>query len=257
MNGKSKFVLTVMLALAMAGAGFLAFQVPQSFVYAMEKAKAEARYDAAAKQLEKLGPQIKMVQSMSEVFNAVSQVIEPSVVHIQSEQTAMAPDVQIPPELRKFFGGDDDDEGGMPFKQRPRQQTVQATGSGVIISSDGYVLTNNHVVANATRVTVILPGDGEESYDAKVIGTDPRTDVAIIKMDNAKNLHPADLGDSDQVRVGDWVLAIGSPFGLDRTVTAGIISAKGRATSASPTMRTSSRPTHRSTPATAAARWST
>ncbi|MDD4888878.1 MAG: trypsin-like peptidase domain-containing protein [Phycisphaerae bacterium] len=229
MKGVIRASLTGALVMALVAGGALVFDVPHNLAYAIEKGKAEARYDAAARQLEKLGPEIKAVQSMSEVFHTVTLVVEPSVVHIQSEQPAPETTMQIPPELRKFFGGDDDDSA-MPFHGQPRQQqTVVATGSGVIISADGYVLTNNHVVAKATRVTVTLPGDGGESYDAKVIGTDPRTDVAVIKMEKAKGLVPAQLGDSDNVQVGDWVLAIGSPFGLDRTVTAGIISAKGRA----------------------------
>ena len=229
MNRSSKVALLTIWAMMALVVGAVAFNVPRNFVYALERAKLDAQRDARADRLAKLDPQIKMVQSMSEVFNAVTQVVEPSVVHISSERTTSTP--AIPPELRRFFGdGGGDDEGAAPFRFRqPKEQLVTATGSGVIITADGFVLTNNHVVAGSSRVTVKLPGDDGETYDAKVIGTDPKTDVAVIKITGAKDLPAAQLGDSDAVRVGDWVLAIGSPFGLDRTVTAGIISAKGRA----------------------------
>lgn len=116
-------------------------------------------------------------------------------------------------------------------------QTAEATGSGVIITKDGYILTNNHVVSSsdssyyyevseATKVTVSLYGS-EEKYEAKIIGTDEQTDLAIIKID-AENLTPAELGDSSSVKVGEFVLAIGNPLGLDTSVTSGIISALER-----------------------------
>lgn len=103
-------------------------------------------------------------------------------------------------------------------------------GSGVIISTDGYIITNNHVVENATKLTVTT-NDNKE-WDAKIIGTDPATDIALIKIE-AKGLSPLPIGDSEKLRVGEWVLAIGNPFNLSSTVTAGIVSAKGRSTIAS------------------------
>jgi serine protease Do len=109
--------------------------------------------------------------------------------------------------------------------QKPRKQ--RSLGSGVIISADGFIVTNNHVVENATKVTVNLQKD-LKSYPAKVIGADPETDLALIKIEAGKSLPFLPLGDSSKAQVGEWVLAIGNPFGLDHTVTAGIISAKGR-----------------------------
>lgn len=100
-----------------------------------------------------------------------------------------------------------------------------STGSGVIISSDGFIVTNNHVVADATDIQVTL--DDKREYNAKVIGTDPSTDIAVLKID-AQRLTPTKLGNSDSIRVGEWVLAVGNPFNLESTVTAGIVSAKGR-----------------------------
>ena len=145
----------------------------------------------------------------------------------------------------QFFGfGDEGDNINDPFDQffrrffnepSPQQRTprarpqrkprAQGLGSGFIISADGYILTNNHVVSDAESVTVQLTSGKE--YTAKVIGTDPPSDVAVIKVD-ANNLPVVKLGDSDALRVGEWVIAIGNPFGLTSTVTVGVVSAKGR-----------------------------
>lgn len=129
------------------------------------------------------------------------------------------------PFFRFFFG----DEG-------PQTREQQGSGSGVIIRPDGYIVTNNHVVANATKVQVTL--NNNKVYDAKVIGTDPATDVALIKID-AQGLQTLPFGDSDQLRLGEWVLAVGSPLGyqLRSTITAGIVSAKGRSMAHDPRER--------------------
>ena len=125
----------------------------------------------------------------------------------------------IDPFFRFFFG----DEGTPQTKERVQQ----GSGSGVIIRSDGYIVTNNHVVANATKVEVTL--NNNKTYEARVIGTDPATDVALIKIE-AQGLPTVEFADSDKLRLGEWVLAIGSPLGeeLRSTITAGIVSAKGR-----------------------------
>lgn len=119
---------------------------------------------------------------------------------------------------------------GMP--QHPEAYRLQGAGSGVIISRDGYIVTNNHVVEGAKDITVTL-ADRQE-YKARVVGRDDKTDLAILKVDPKETLHAAALGNSEQLKVGDWVLAIGNPFGLSNTVTAGIISAKGRIIGAGP-----------------------
>lgn len=111
------------------------------------------------------------------------------------------------------------------FPTQPREQRAQSLGSGFIIGADGYILTNAHVVANAEEITVKLSDKRE--FKGKVIGSDARTDVAVVKI-NAKDLPTADIGSSDKLKVGEWVIAIGSPFGLENTVTKGIVSAKGR-----------------------------
>ena len=126
----------------------------------------------------------------------------------------------------RFFFGDGE----------PQTREQQGSGSGVIIRPDGYIVTNNHVVANATKVQVTL--NNNKVYDAKVIGTDPATDVALIKID-AQGLPTLPFGDSDQLRLGEWVLAVGSPLGyqLRSTITAGIVSAKGRSMAHDPRER--------------------
>jgi serine protease Do len=124
--------------------------------------------------------------------------------------------------FERFFGG----EGPQ------REFRRRSLGSGFIINKEGYIVTNNHVVENATDIKVSL--SDKEEFDAKVIGRDPKTDVALIKIDARKDLPAASLGDSNKLRVGEWVMAIGNPFGLGHTVTAGIVSAKGRIIGAGP-----------------------
>ena len=118
--------------------------------------------------------------------------------------------------FRRFLPG--------PFPSEPQMR--RSLGSGVIVDPKGYIITNNHVVEGATRIKVSVAG-GEE-YTAKVIGTDPVSDIAVIKISGKKDFPFAKIGNSKNMKVGDWVIAIGSPFGLDQTVTAGIISATGR-----------------------------
>jgi serine protease Do len=133
-----------------------------------------------------------------------------------------------------FAGGDDDDDSPFPnipgfrFPQQPRQRDFaqKGAGSGFVIRKDGMVVTNNHVIEDAKDITVVF-GDGRE-LSATVVGRDPKTDLAVLKVDGKGDLPVANLGDSDGLDVGDWVVAIGNPFGLSNTVTAGIVSAKGR-----------------------------
>jgi len=175
-----------------------------------------------------VSPQAKeLLNEFSSAFEAAAAEVNPSVVPIFSEQVTV---VQNPfgsseDPFRQFFGDDFFKHffgNAMPKEQK---QTVHALGSGVIISRDGYILTNNHVVQGADKLTVVM-GD-KKKYTAKVIGTDPQSDLAVIKI-NATDLPMAQLGNSDSVRVGQWVIAVGNPFQLMHTVTAGIISAKGR-----------------------------
>lgn len=146
----------------------------------------------------------------------------PSVVNISSSKVVKSPPemgMQLDPFFRQFFGNDDG-----PFNV-PKERREKSLGSGVIVSPEGYILTNNHVVDGATDVRVTLSDKRE--FEARIVGTDPKTDIAVLKI-AASNLRPVTLGDSSKVEVGDTALAIGNPFGVGQTVTKGIISATGR-----------------------------
>lgn len=160
-------------------------------------------------------------------FVALAKKLGPAIVNISTTQVSEQRDVpqfgspfgeQDPMNefWRRFFGG--------PMPRGPQKQ--RSLGSGFIIDKNGSILTNNHVVENATKIVVRLADERE--FEAKVIGTDPKTDIAVIKIDAKGDLPLVSLGDSDRLEVGEWVMAIGNPFGLDHSVTAGIVSAKGR-----------------------------
>jgi len=154
---------------------------------------------------------VNQATQLSDAFASVAEHISPSVVTISVEAKKEMPQMFRNP----FFGGPNERNGSI----------VKGSGSGVIFRSDGAILTNNHVVEHATRIHVVIK-DGRR-FKAKVVGTDPAVDLAVLKID-ANNLPAATLADSGKARVGDWVLAIGAPFGLDYTLTAGVLSAKGR-----------------------------
>ncbi len=166
--------------------------------------------------------------SLSKEFEEVARRVEPAVVNINTEQIVHNTAGQIPDGMDRFFGNS---PFGSFFRNEPRDFKQRSLGSGFIVNSGGYILTNNHVVENASRIRVKL-SDGRE-MEAKVVGTDPQTDLAVLKIP-ASNLPTLNMADSRKVEVGDWVLAFGSPFGLSQTMTAGIISAKGRAIGAGP-----------------------
>jgi len=176
---------------------------------------------------------VKNLWETGKAFAVVAKQVSPAVVFIQVEKKVSGgitsgpsipfndPFDMFDDEFFKRFFGD-----RFPRRQAPqREYRIMGQGSGFIVSADGYILTNNHVVGDADKVTVTLQ-DGRE-LKAKVIGTDPHTDVAVIKIE-ARNLPVLPLGNSDDLEIGDWVVAIGNPFGLSHTITAGIISAKGR-----------------------------
>ncbi len=155
----------------------------------------------------------------------------PAVVHIKFVQDSKVRTVEVQDDPFGdffdpfgFFGTPQQGQGGKR-KQKVQTPKQEGTGSGVIISSDGYIVTNNHVVEGADQLTVTLNDNRE--FSARIIGTDKTTDLALIKVD-AKNLPTLPIGDSDKLKVGEWVLAVGNPFNLNSTVTAGIVSAKAR-----------------------------
>jgi len=168
-------------------------------------------------------------------FSELAENIRPGVVNIQVVKKVK----NVAFGSRDFSGnpfGEDSPFGDFfgPYSQgnpspAPEQRGV---GSGFIMSRDGYIVTNNHVVEDADQIKVKL-ANGKE-YDGKIVGRDPKTDLALVKIDGASDLHPLPLGNSDELKVGSWVVAVGSPFGLEQTVTAGIVSAKGRVIGSGP-----------------------
>lgn len=154
----------------------------------------------------------------------------PAVVNISTEREVESPvmDMFNFPGMERFFEQFGDPFGNMRPEQPAPKRKSKALGSGFIISSDGYIVTNNHVVAGADKVTVKFNGDKSAGLPAKIMGTDEETDIALLKVESPEKLPVLKFGDSDAMEVGDWVVAIGNPFGLSNTVTAGILSAKGR-----------------------------
>jgi serine protease Do len=175
---------------------------------------------------------VESLRQSGEAFATIAKEVSPAVVFIKVEKTVeeqglpfawpqsnQQNDQDFPQDfLHQFFN--------FPFRDNsPRKEHVVGQGSGFIVSNDGYIVTNNHVVGDADRVTVTLQ-DGRE-FTAKTVGTDPHSDIAVIKIDG-DHLPDLKMGDSDKLDVGEWVLAVGNPFGLSHTITAGIVSAKGR-----------------------------
>ncbi len=167
-------------------------------------------------------------------FTDLSKKAGPAVVNISTVKV-----VETSKKLKKFFGPFHRDD--MPFDDFfkeffgdiPQKRKAHSLGSGFILSEDGYIVTNNHVIKEAEEIKVVLQG-GEESYPAEVVGKDQETDLALLKIDADKDLPVLKFGNSNDMEIGQWVVAIGNPFGLDHTVTAGIISAKGRVIGAGP-----------------------
>jgi len=171
----------------------------------------------------------RSAKALSRAFSTAAKKACPAVVHIEAVRKAkgrvLAPndpfDLFNDDFFKRFFG-----PGGRPkIRPGPQEPFGRGQGSGVIVDQKGYILTNNHVVGGADEIKVKLADKRE--FEAKLVGADDRSDVAVIKIDG-KDLPAAAVGDSDALEVGEWVLAIGNPFGLDQTVTAGVISAKGR-----------------------------
>jgi serine protease Do len=191
---------------------------------------------AAGESFAKTDNGLETLRKTSKAFTAVANKTIPAVVFVNVQKTI---EISSPHGGRSPFGYDDShgffdfDEDFLerffgyrqPRQRSPRKYEQLGQGSGFIISQDGYILTNNHVVGEVDKITVTLQ-DGRK-FDAKVVGTDPKSDVAVIKVE-AENLPVIELGDSDALEVGEWVIAIGNPFGLDATVTVGVVSAKGR-----------------------------
>ncbi len=169
---------------------------------------------------------IEILDRSAKAFSSVVKDVKPAVVHISVESTVSAANPEMEqffnhPFFERFFGP----EFQHPDSQ-PRKRQQRGAGSGFIINKDGHILTNNHVVENADKITVTLSDN--QQVDAELVGTDPQSDVALIKINVSDPLPTIPLGDSEALEVGEWVIAIGNPFGLSQTVTVGVVSAKGR-----------------------------
>ncbi len=169
-------------------------------------------------------------------FTELAKRVKPSVINIRSTKLVKHPGGGFrspfgPKSPFRDFFGDEFLERYFP-DMPPREFPQNSLGSGFIIDEQGYILTSNHVIEKAEEIKVIL--SDEEEFDAKVVGRDPKTDIALIKIETKKPLQPVTMGDSGKLQVGEWVIAIGNPFGLEHTVTAGIVSAKGRVIGSGP-----------------------
>jgi len=165
-----------------------------------------------------------LLHALEDAFTAIADQVTPAVVNVGAvpKRTTAGPHGESPERFREFFG---EEFYERYFKRRPPGE-ARASGSGVIVDPNGYILTNNHVIENADEIMVRL--SDSRKFPARLIGHDPKTDLAVLKIEAAGPLPVAKLGDSDRLRVGQWAIAIGNPFGLDRTVTVGIISATAR-----------------------------
>ncbi len=218
-------VVALVCVLGLIGAGSVAIGQKAVIPTLATKAEKNAQHGAG------------YAKTLSAAFREASGQVLPAVVMItvtpEVAQGEQEEELTVPKGFDEFFFGDlfnNQPELRRFFEQVPRGRShrfgARGMGSGVIIDASGIILTNNHVVAGGGKITVQLH-DGRE-FEAAEVKCDPKTDLAIVRVDGAQSLHAARLGDSDQVEVGDWVLALGQPFGLEGTVTAGIISAKGR-----------------------------
>ncbi len=201
-----KFGTLVAMAFALGLAFASAFRLPT---------RGEAAVRSVLQDTSRPLPQARAAVDLGDAFASVAEHVKPAVVFIKSERRERVSTRRLPPGFDDFFGS----------PRRP--QIEQGSGSGFIVSQDGYILTNNHVVQGADRVTVRLFDNRE--FTATTVGTDPNTDLAVIKI-QATRLPTVRLGDADSTKIGNWVLAIGNPLGeaFTFTVTAGIVSAKGR-----------------------------
>src|SRR5207247_1226268 len=163
-----------------------------------------------------------MLKALEDAFTAVADRVTPAVVNVSTVPHKAVSGNGDDERYREFFG---DELYERYFRRRPREDG-RASGSGVVVDPKGYILTNNHVIENAREITVRL--SDSRKFPATLVGRDPKTDLAVLKIDAKRPLPAAELADSDKLRVGQWAIAIGNPFGLDRTVTVGIISATAR-----------------------------
>src|SRR5215472_5527933 len=222
MNKSGLKVLALVLAFAAGGAALEAVRGTKGLFSANEGGSTSASRSANAPASLKLADSNEGPSKSS--FAPVVKAVLPTVVNISSSKVVRTPNQlygpMMDPFFQQFFGDGADGRFNIPRERRER-----SLGSGVIVSPEGYILTNNHVVDGATDIRVTLSDKRE--FKATIVGTDPKTDVAVLRVESA-NLPAVPIGDSSKVQVGDYALAIGDPFGVGQTVTMGIVSAKGR-----------------------------
>jgi serine protease Do len=237
--------MLVLAVVALVAVGLPSRMLTQ-WAYAVERGKLQANTE----ELTAINQDVAQLEEISHAFRLVARVARPGVVHIHVEQDEDASDriAELQREREQLIDELNDAASRLEDEEEPssardilrlytrvqsidreieqlRERLYPGSGSGIVFDQDGHILTNNHVVEGRGDIRVTLADERE--YDATLIGTDANTDVAVIKID-APQLHPLRLGDSEQVQVGDWVVAVGAPFGLSHTVTHGIISATGR-----------------------------
>lgn len=218
---KSTFIIIALLSALNFTSAF--FSVLPADAYAEAPASEETAVYPAVTGISR--DSVEFLTRTGQAMAEIAHTVMPAVVNISTVRTEKVSDAPSSPFLedpffRKFFGDQ------FRHQEKPREFKSESLGSGVIVSSDGYILTNNHVIKNADTIKVLLSDKSE--YSGKVIGSDPKTDVAVIKID-AKDLTTLPLGDSDNLKVGELVLTVGNPYGLNQTITMGIVSAVGRA----------------------------
>lgn len=224
-NGSIKILIGIGLVLIGLGAGIVTMMLlddgPVSVPYesrVVERVQLGARVPSDRPPLFDSVAAIDLEpHTLNAIFKDVADRITEAVVYIQVEVPISSD------ETRQWFHNFDDETQRRFFRDEPLRQSV---GSGVVVSDEGYIVTNHHVVENAESIHVTL--SDKRLFDARIIGTDPSTDLAVLKIENGDDLPVVPLGDSDGVQVGEWVLAVGNPFRLTSTVTAGIVSALGR-----------------------------
>ena len=217
-----RLLLVLVLAMGLIVVGGVAVPILLSLTVPTAVHTVSPEVQAAEEAREPLPPMPADLDRLSARFRAVAKRVKPAVVAIGVRKTVEATSGPLNADefFRRFFG-----RGAERPGRRTRRFEQQGLGSGVIVDPSGYILTNNHVVADADQITVRL-ADGRD-FDAEVIGRDPPSEIAVIRI-KADRLPVVTLGDTAKMEVGDWVLAVGAPFGLEQTVTAGIISATGR-----------------------------
>jgi serine protease Do len=232
-TNRNHFMHAIIMGAAVAVAGLvLSFSWPTN--------------DSVAKPFqEKIPPPVKSIQApepdgtavrwVPQNFSALAAKISPAVVNIRTEKSVKSGPAGHFPHQSPFGGNEEFREYFERFfgRQVPPQRKQRSLGTGFIISQDGYIVTNNHVIEGADKISVALK-DQDEELSAEIIGRDPQTDIALIKVNTRQKLPTAEIGNSEALQVGQWVVAIGNPFGLEHTVTAGIVSAKGRVIGAGP-----------------------